>query len=377
MFEQTKAMCDAFLSLGIPSFDLVVYHNGQCALRYMGGYANPEMKIPLTGKEKYHIYSCSKVITCTAAMQLWEKGMFSLDDKLSDYIPEFANMTVETPEGLRPAKNPILIRHLFSMTSGIFYNLCAPVLEAYYASTDYRCPTLETVRQFAQLPLAFDPGEGWQYGFSHDILAGLVEILSGQKFEDYVKEHIFDPLGMENTDFLHDQDDWEGFANHYAYDKATNTYSPMWRNPYVPGSEYASGGAGCVSTVDDYIKFLEALRKGELLKLETVRMMSADCLTEQQRSMYLYNTKDIGYGLGLRASRAGSKRTEFGWDGAAGAFASVDLENNVTIYFAQHTRSSPVKPYLFSIYDAVIADIKGAHFPLPEITPCAVKGPLV
>ena len=377
MLAQTKALCDAFMNTGIPSIDLIVYHNGNCIMRYMQGFADPEKKIPISGKEKYHIYSCSKLITCTAAMQLWEKGMFSLEDKLSTYIPEFGNMTVQTESGVRPAKNPILIRNLFEMTSGIGSSIQTPELQAYYASTGYRCPTVETVRQFAKMPLAFDPGEGWKYGFSHDVLAALVEILSGQKFENYVKEHIFDPLGMENTDFLHDQEDWEGFANHYSYDINTNTYTRLWANTYRPGTEYASGGAGCVSTVEDYSKFLEALRKGELLQPETLRMMGADRLTEQQRSMYVYNTEDIGYGLGMRGIRSGSKRTEFGWDGAAGAFASIDLENNVTIYFAQHTRSSPVKPYLFTLYDVVIADIKGQTYPLPTIQVAEVKGPLV
>ena len=98
MFEQTKALCEWFLKLGIPGFDLIVYKDGQCILRHMGGYADPEKKIPVQGKEKYHIYSCSKLITVTAAMQLWEKGLFSLDDKLSDYMPEFAEILKNYPQ---------------------------------------------------------------------------------------------------------------------------------------------------------------------------------------------------------------------------------------------------------------------------------------
>ena len=81
MFKQTKALCQHFLDIGIPGFDLIVYKDGQCILRHMGGYADPVKKIPMQGKEKFHIYSCSKLITCVAAMQLWEKGKFSLDDE--------------------------------------------------------------------------------------------------------------------------------------------------------------------------------------------------------------------------------------------------------------------------------------------------------
>ena len=129
MFEQTKALCQHFLDMGIPCYDLIVYKDGECVLRHMGGYANPEEKIPMEGNEKYHIYSCSKLITCVAAMQLWEKGMFSLDDNLSDYMPAFKEMTVKTADGIRKAKNPIKIRHLFQMTSGMNYDMHTPELE--------------------------------------------------------------------------------------------------------------------------------------------------------------------------------------------------------------------------------------------------------
>ena len=89
MFEQTKALCQYFLDRGIPGFDLIVYKDGQCVLRHMGGYADRDNKIPMQGKEKYHIYSCSKLFTCVAAMQLWEKGMFSLEDNVATICQHF------------------------------------------------------------------------------------------------------------------------------------------------------------------------------------------------------------------------------------------------------------------------------------------------
>ena len=104
MFEQTKALCQHFLDLGIPGFDLIVYKDGECVLRHMGGYADPDKKIPMHGNERYHIYSCSKLVTCVAAMQLWEKGLFSLDDNLSEYLPAFADMTVKTENGIERIK---------------------------------------------------------------------------------------------------------------------------------------------------------------------------------------------------------------------------------------------------------------------------------
>ena len=366
MFEQTKALCQYFLKRGIPGFDLIVYKDGQCVLRHMGGYADPDKKIPMTGKEKYHIYSCSKLVTCVAAMQLWEKGVFSLEDNLADYLPAFREMTVKTETGIEKAKNPIKIHQLFSMTAGMNYDLQTPALQEYYAACDYRCPTVETVNQMAKTPLEFEPGTGWKYSLCHDVLAALVEVLSGQKFELYVKEHIFNPLGMENSDFLHPMEDWSGFARQYRYNAETGEYEPRWENAYRPGKEYASGGAGCVSTVEDYIKFLEALRVGDvILKKETIAMMAADRLTEQQRQMYTYDKVGNGYGLGVRTPRLDPTWTEFGWSGAAGAFASVDPVNHITFYYAQHVLNSPIRFLRPWLYRTICADLLDEKIQIP------------
>ena len=368
MFEQTKALCQKFLEMGVPCFDLVVYKDGKCVLRHMGGYADPDKKLPMTGKEKYHIYSCSKLLTCVAAMQLWEKGVFSLEDDLADYLPAFREMTVKTETGIEKAKKLIKIHHLFEMTAGLNYNLQTPELKSYYAACGESCPTVETVAQIAKTPLEFEPGESWLYSLCHDVLAALVEVLSGQKFEIYVKEHIFDPLGMENSDFLHPMEDWNGFARQYRYDATPGTFEPWWKNIYRPGREYASGGAGCVSTVEDYIKFLEALRTGNvILKKETIAMMTIDRLTEEQRAEYIASSDSTGYGLGMRTPRQDPKWTEFGWGGAAGAFASVDPVNQITIYYAQHVLLSPNNSLRAWIYHAVRADLFGEKVHIPNV----------
>lgn len=361
MFEHIKEVCRFFRTMGTPGFDLIVYKDGQCILRHMGGYADPENQIPMSGKEKFHIYSCSKLITCVAAMQLWEKGLFRLEDKISDYIPAFREMTVKTEGGIRKAEKPILIENLFTMTSGMTYALDTPELLAYYEACGHTCPTLELVQQLTKTPLAFEPGEGWVYGLSHDVLAALVEILSGEKFQDYVKKHIFEPLGMEHSDFLHPVEDWEGFARQFRYDSVQEVYRPWWTNTYRPGREYVSGGAGCVSTVEDYIKFLEALRKGDvILKKQTIAMMWVDRLTPKQKKMC-----PQGYGLGMRPVQP-EERSEFGWGGAAGAFASVDPVNQVTMFYAQHALTSPIHPYRIYLYHALMADLTGKEFQLPD-----------
>lgn len=366
MFEQTKALCQHFLDMGIPCFDLIVYKDGECILRHMGGYADPENKIPMQGNEKYHIYSCSKLITCTAAMQLWEKGMFSLDDNLSDYLPAFAEMTVKTENGVRKAKKPIKILDLFRMTSGMTYEMHTPELEEYYNIPGNHCPTIETVNMFAKTPLAFEPGEGWKYGVSHDVLGALVEVLSGEKFENYVKKHIFEPLGMNHSDFLHPLEDWNGFAKQYIYNAETSQFEPAWRYWCHLGKEFASGGGGCTSTVEDYIKFLESLRIGDIvLKKETIALMATNHLTEQQRAMY--TSPLIGYGLGMRTPSLdpNGARKDFGWGGAAGAYAAVDPVHNLSFYYSQHVLHSPNRHLRTWLYHTIRADLSGEKIEVP------------
>ncbi len=359
MFEKTKALCQKFLDMGVPGFDLMVYQDGKEILRHKGGYNDLETQTPIRGDERYHIYSCSKPITCVAAMQLWEQGKFSLEDKLSDYIPEFAQVTVKTPNGVQKAKNPILIRHLFEMTAGLSYTVYAPPLRQYYASTDFRCPTLDTVRQLPKVPLLFEPGTSWKYSLCHDVLAALVEVWSGQRFEAYVKEHIFNVLGMDRTDFLVQKDQYHTLATHYAWDTKLERPVVKEDNWYRPGTEYASGGAGCVSTVEDYIKFAEELRCGtKLLKRETYEMMFTDRLTPEQTEAYTQKAAH-GYGLGMWTPKAGGSRPDVGWGGAAGALLAVDIPNGISLFYVQHMLYSPNQPIRQQVYTTVLEELTG------------------
>ncbi len=356
MFEKTKAFCDSFLERGLPGFDLAVYQHGECVLRYMNGYSDLENGVKMNGLERYNLYSCSKVITCTAALQLWEKGLFSLDDKLSDYLPEFAEMMVKDGEEIRKAEKPILIKHLFEMTAGFSYECDSPKLKEAAAETGKACPTRETMKHLAKEPLLFEPGDRWQYSLCHDVLAALVEVVSGETFCDYVKKHIFDVVGMSRSTFMLPEEELESIAQQYRFvdGKAVNVGKRIVT--YKLGSEYASGGAGGISTVDDYIKFAEGLRTHKLLKPETLRLMMTDRLTEQQkRTFWLCGSH--GYGLGVRCPKGHERYTDFGWGGAACAFLAVDMENEITLYFGAHLLLSPVQPLRQMVYRFVRAEI--------------------
>ena len=356
MFEKTKSFCDSLLDMGVPGFDLAIFKDGKSILRYMNGYSDTENKIRINGSEKYNIYSCSKPITCTAALQLWEKGLFSLEDKLSDYMPEFKNMTVQTDSGIKKAENPILIKHLFEMTAGFSYNMESNSFKNCIKDTDGKCPTREAMRYLANEPLLFEPGYRWEYSLCHDVLAALVEVISGEKFEDYVKKNIFDVVGMNDSTFMLPQNKISTVAEQYKFenDKSLNIGKEI--TYFKIGTEYASGGAGCISTVDDYIKFLEGLRCGVFLKPETLKLMTTDRLTDIQKATYW--TKDThGYGLGVRCCNGIGNNFDFGWGGAAGAYLAVDIQNGISIYFACHQHSSPGQGVRSLLYRFIRAEL--------------------
>ena len=356
MFEHLKNFCDSFLERGLPGYDLIVYKDGQCILRHMNGYSDLENKVPFNGKERLNLYSCSKMITCTALMQLWEKSLFSLEDKLSDYMPEFAEMTVKTEDGIKKAEKPILIHQLFSMTAGFSYDLVSPQLKKCREETGGRCPTREAMRYLAKEPLLFEPGTRYHYSLAHDVLAALLEVLTGQKFQDYVKEHIFDVLGMDRSTFLMDNSELDTIAPQYVFRDGIAQLTRSKIPAYKLGTEYASGGAGLISTVEDYIKFCEGLRTHKLLKPETLQLMKTNRLAPEQRKPDWVN-KHYGYGLGMRCPYEDDRYTDFGWGGAAGAYLSIDTQTGISVFFGTHLLISPVQGIRSMIYRMILAEL--------------------
>lgn len=342
MFHRLDEMLDEFITLGVPWNDCVVYHKGQCVYRGVRGTLDLAGRIPARGDERINIYSCSKVITCTAALMLFERGLFRLTDPLSDYLPEYAEMQVKMGDGgLKKAEKPIRIIDLFRMTAGFNYDLRSPSLNRLRKETNGVSSTRDFARYHACEPLVSEPSTFWQYSLAHDVIAALVEVVADEEFNAFCKKNIFDVVGMPNTTYLLPSKEYGVVAPHYAYN-GEGKISECSKFPvYRLGEMHASGGAGCVSTVDDYIKFLEALRTGRLLKNETLDLMQTDMLSEEQRRGY--EDADYGYGLGVNCPRRGSRVTDFGWGGAAGAYLMIDRKNEITLFYAQHVLASPVQ----------------------------------
>lgn len=341
MFSKLTSILDSFIGNGTPGYDCAVYQDGRCVYRHMNGYSDSENNIPVKGDELYYVYSCSKVITVTAAMQLYEKGLFSLDDKLEKYIPEYREMYVKDENGdKRLAKTPITVKHIFTMTAGFSYALKNPAIKRFKEETGGRCPTREFAKYMADSVLDFEPGTKWQYSFCHDILASLIEIWSGEKFGEYVRKNIFEPAGMKDSSFYISPENYGKLCPQYKHDYSTHEISltePV--NCYDLGPEFESGGAGCVTTVDDVIRFGEALRCGKLLKEETLDLMTSNHITHCLDSFIV---ERYAYGLGVRCSRGDDGITDFGWGGAAGAGLWIDRENGLTVFYAQHVLNTPL-----------------------------------
>ena len=299
----------------------------------------------------YWFYSATKLYTCTAACRLLERGLLDLEDPVSRYLPEFAHLQVRQADGsLRPARNPLLIRHLFTMCGGLTYDIVSPQIRGAEDRS-----TLGILRAVADMPLALEPGENSLYSLWHAVLAGIVETVTGERFADYVRREIMDPLGISPADMtfhpspeqaarLEPQYDWRG--------EGKPLLPVSGDNQFCFSDTYDSGGAGLCGTAEAYILLSEALACGgkgrdgyPLLSPETIEGMRKPRLAVAPLAAFRAQPRfaAYSYGLGVRTrvdQRDGSTAPlgEFGWDGAAGAYTMICPDEHVSFLYVQHVR---------------------------------------
>lgn len=354
---------------GIPGCDCAVIHNHELVFRHTTGYADVKGETPLTEKNTYFLYSATKLFTCTAIMQLIEKGLIDLDDPVSNFLPEYKNLKVKTKEGISSAKTPMTIRHLLSMQSGLNYNLDAPSIKKVIKETNGEATTRQVIAALANEPLEFEPGTHFLYSLSHDVLGAVIEVVSGQTFGQYLYEHIFKPLGMENTGFKLTKELTANMSSLFEFNMDNMTSKPVRsKNRYFLTKNYESGGAGLISTVNDYILFLDAMCHGgmsingyRLISRDSIDLMRQDQLNETSKKDFdLFGRKGYSYGLGVRTlierenSGVKSPLGEFGWDGAAGAYAVIDVENQLAIFYIQHVMNCG---YVYDVIHPKVRDL--------------------
>lgn len=360
-----KILDDSIKYNQVPCSDILVTYLGKEVFRYQNGTRDDERKVPLTGNELYFLYSASKVITCTALMQLLEKGKIGLEDEVAKYIPEYGNLWVKSENGAKKSQIPMRLKHLFTMTSGLDYNLERGGILQQKAQNP-NASTLEIVKTFAQEPLEFEPGTHYLYSLSHDVLAAILEVVTETSFGEYLKKNIFDVCGMDNTGFALNDEIRSRMCSQYQMDEQTGIANLVEKeNEYILTPSYESGGAGLISCVEDYGRFVTELANGNrLLKAETINLMRQNHLGAQARAEFAAAKLGYAYGLGVRTNQTCdfSAKGEYGWDGAAGAYSLIDPDNHIAIFYATHIRSHGT--YLYEklhpeIRDAVYETLLG------------------
>lgn len=317
-----------------------ISHEGWVVHHSTHGQLDRDKNIPMREDAIFRIYSFTKAISNAAAMMLWEEGKYQLDDPVSKYLPAFAEQRVYDPSGNRPPKRPMTVRDLMRHTSGVIYpNKDGNAVEKIWDEaelSDIDTSLEEFADRVAKLPLEFDPGEKWKYGMSVDVLGRLIEVWSGQKFEDFLSERIFEPLEMEDTAFYVPPEKLERLATNYNVEdgKLVAEYGKVKGEPrYVPLAPpvRCSPGGGLFSTAADYGTFLQMILNGgklgeaQLLKPETIAMMTKNQLPQhisnigfgsEQRD---HTTFGLGFNVVVDETRwaPGMRTGEYGWGGAA------------------------------------------------------------
>ncbi len=327
------------------------------------GYMDLESRRPLAEDAIYRMYSNTKIVTSVAAMQLYEQGRFSLDDPLGKYLPAFSDMQVLKPDAtdvgdVEPAREPMRIRHILSHSAGLSYGFIEPtsIIDQAYAGAGINALasgglTLESLCEvLGELPLAYQPGTGWRYSFATDVVARLVEVVSGARFDDYLKASIFDPLDMVDTDFWVPPDKRDRFVTMYAPEDLFDPMKPGLRKAddpnegtYTRRPSFLSGGGGLVSTVQDYLAFVRMIVNGgswqgaKVLEPETLALMRSNQLAPDVGvSFPMWAMPGTVFGLGfalkqtLGEGEPAGMQDEYHWGGLAGTHSWMAPQAGIT-----------------------------------------------
>jgi len=347
--------------------NMLVVHRGKEIYYHQQGYADVEESKEISRNNLFRLYSMSKPITAAAVMLLMERGAIDLFDMVRDYLPGFKGQRVNVKGELRPPNRPVGIQDLLNMTSGLLYggmDQTGKQTEALLKEMDRRLlgdnpmTTLEFANGLGKIPLAFHPGESWAYGTSADVLGALVEVVSGKSLGTFLQEELFEPLGMEDTGFYVPPEKQNRLAKTYRArkNKDLDLYqgnhlgiiSAMDRQP-----AFESGGAGLVSTIDDYMQFAQMLmnrgkhKHVQIMKPATVDFFTTAVLSNDNAQDSFQNWHTLeghSYGNLMRKAIAPEKAGmltftgEYGWDGWLGChFANFPKEELTLLMMMQKT----------------------------------------
>ena len=368
-----------------PCTQTLVYRRGKVVHFASQGFADVERNAQVKDDTIFRIYSMSKPITSVAFVMLVEEGKVALDEPVAKYIPEWKNLgvyvggmpTLGTQPGgpprfiTKPTQRPMQIVDLLRHTSGLTYgfqnrtNVDAAYRTLKIGNVDLDGTLQSMIEGVATLPLEFSPGEAWNYSISTDVLGYLIGKISGKPFEQFLKERIFDPLGMVDTAFHVPAEKAHRFAACYSADGKGGKVlqDDPAKSPYLKPPAFVSGGGGLVSTTADYLKFCRmllgrgALGNARLLSPKTLALMTTNhlpgnkTLPELSRSLFSEATYDgVGFGLGFAVTMDPARTLipgstgEYWWGGAATTSFWVDPAEDLAVVFMTQNLPSGAYP---------------------------------
>ncbi len=361
----------------LPGYSCLIQRRGEEALFLTHGLADVERQRAIQRDTLFRLYSMTKPITSVAMMTLYEQGAFQLDDPVANYIPSWQNLQVYAsgdPNTIKTkaCERPMTIKDLFTHTSGLTYGFHhAHPVDALYRKRKIGGMNLtgdlqDMIDELAELPLQFSPGTRWNYSVATDVLGYLVQLLSDQPLDEYIRERITAPLGMDETFFEVPSAIAARFAACYSKEPASNSFAladDPTTSPYLQAVTLLSGGGGLVSTIDDYQRFASMLlNRGELdgqriLGRKTAEYMTlnhlpgnVDLAAMGQSHFAETPFEGVGFGLGFSVvidpARANvlDSAGDFAWGGAASTYFWVDPVEQMTVIFMTQLMPSSAYP---------------------------------
>jgi len=329
---------------------LMVAQDGEVLMNDAVGYQNVEDQVPMSTDSIFRIFSMTKPIAGTALMLLYDEGRFTLDDAVEKHIPALAGMEVfvsQNEDGTfvtEPTDHPMTVRELMSHTGGLVYTpplSQGPIAKAYGEAGIMNLPNYtmaESIPKLGGIPLSYQPGTQWVYSISVDVQGYLVEVLSGQTFDVFLKERLFDPLGMIDTAFFVSEDKTDRFARQYR-PKADGTLARTDSGMFLRKPKFLSGGGGLTSTTSDYMKFAQMhLNKGmhdgkRIVSENAIQLMRSNQLPDEVPNIaQLYPGNVFGLDFAIVEDSAAYQGAPVGthwWWGIAGSWFWIDPVENV------------------------------------------------
>lgn len=390
----------------VPCMAAAVSHEGRLVYKGQHGWADKQAGRALSGSDVFHVASCTKVMTSVAAMQLFERGLWALDDAVSKFIPAFADVpgVLNAKGDLVPLERAISMRDLLTHTAGLTYSIMpflrdgrANPIQQELAKLDLQSQTLEEVANgLASLPLVHQPGRVWEYSMGIDVVGRVVEVLSGMTIDVYFNKYILEPLDMRSTCFVQNatqemqarrvqcysanvpawMQDQAAFYNKDFSGERMKATPPHEDFTNMPLKAFNPGG-GLLSTVDDWLKFAECLCRGgvcadgqrRILGASTFELMARDHLPADFRfrpqPVFVNGRpeeeKDCGFGLGSAVAKGSTGHGVLEWGGMTSTVFWADTQRKVAAVCFTQLLPSFVYPFR--------SELKGIierSFPAPQ-----------